>query len=61
MKAQFIQREIYGNVLYYPANDTAEKLCRFVKVKTMPQNRFKEIQELGFEVQVVNQYEIKRD
>lgn len=61
MIAQFIQREVYGNVLFYPHNETAQKLCRFVKVKTMPKNRFKEIEELGFKVEITNQYEVKRD
>lgn len=61
MIAQFIQREVYGNVLYYPHNDIATKLCRFLNVKSMPKKKFVETEALGFKIEIINQYEIKRD
>ena len=45
-------REVYGNLLYYPANDLAFKFLKLVTGKTFSIANLKVIESLGYEVKM---------
>jgi hypothetical protein len=53
MKFQFFFRVVYGFQKAYPANKTAQKFARLIGVKTFSADQLHQIQELGFELDVV--------
>ena len=46
-------REIYGNLLYYPANDLAHTFRKLIPTKTFSTYNLKVIKSIGFEVKMV--------
>lgn len=53
MRFQFFFRVVYGFQKAYPANKTAEQFARLMDVKTFNADQLHQIQELGFELEVV--------
>lgn len=45
-------KNVYGNELIYPANETAEKFAQLLKKKTFDTSDLKKIQDLGFTIAV---------
>lgn len=45
-------RNVYGNELYYPANETADVMLRLTGKKTFSKVDFNNIKALGFTVEV---------
>ena len=50
-------KQVYGNVLYYPANEAAGIFASIAGKKTFSQKDISNILALGFEIQYVNAYE----
>lgn len=48
-------RNVYGNELIYPANDTAKTFAALIGKKTLDRNDFRLIRLLGFDVEQVRQ------
>lgn len=48
-------RNVYGNELIYPANDTAKTFAVLIGKKTLDRNDFRLIRLLGFEVEQIRQ------
>jgi hypothetical protein len=44
-------KNVYGNELLYPANETAELFTKLLGTKTFSVSQLKLIQELGFEIE----------
>jgi len=53
----YYEREVYGNLLCYPANELAKTLCRRLGSKTLRGDAFLLLQELRIEVRRVNKPE----
>lgn len=50
--ALFAKRDVYGRELLYPANATAEGLCRLARQKTFLREDLHKLTALGFRVQL---------
>ncbi len=50
-------RQVYGNSLYYPANQAAEIFAGIAGKKTFSRADIRSIQALGFQIEYVNAYE----
>jgi hypothetical protein len=50
---QYFCRYVYGKMLYYPANDTAERFSDLMGVRTFTPPQMLAIGGLGFQVMVV--------
>ena len=46
-------REVYGNLLYYPANKLARTFKKLIPTKTFSSHDLKVIKSLGFELKMV--------
>lgn len=44
------QRNVYGNIKFYPANDLAQKFANLMKQKTFDARNLFDIKELGITV-----------
>jgi hypothetical protein len=49
MLAEFKEKSVYGNVLYYPHNDVATKFATLLGKKTFSYSDIFNISQLGFE------------
>tara|TARA_R110001606_G_scaffold130424_1_gene265822 strand:+ start:1019 stop:1255 length:237 start_codon:yes stop_codon:yes gene_type:complete len=50
MKILITVKEKYGNELLYPLCDTAKKVCELLGTKTIPKDKIKTLDSLGFKV-----------
>lgn len=50
MEIKVTQREVYGNSLFYPANDKASTLALLTNSKTLTRRSLQLAQELGFKI-----------
>lgn len=50
---QIEARTVYGNVLFYPANEKARHLAELTGKKTLDRRDFNLIRHLGFKVELV--------
>ena len=46
------RRSVYGNILYYPSNETARIFAELVGKKTLDAMDFRRIKKLGFTVEL---------
>jgi hypothetical protein len=46
------QRNVYGNIKFYPVNDTAERLATLMKQKTFDAQNLRDIKAIGFDIEV---------
>jgi hypothetical protein len=53
MEIQVKQREVYGNILYYPICEKAKAFARLTEKKTLTSYAIEEIKGLGYKV-IVN-------
>ena len=56
MKVQISIKSVYGNTLYYPANDVALIFARFAGKKTFRKRDLNDMKQLGFEIEFVSAY-----
>ncbi len=47
-------KQVYGNYLYYPANDGAQVFARLAGKKTFSQADIASIRQLGFSIEYIN-------
>jgi len=52
MILQLYRREVYGRILYYPANKTALYLCSLLGTKTLSSDRFDLLELMGFKIEI---------
>jgi len=52
MTIQLYRREVYGRILFYPANDTALYLCSLLGTKTLAEKDFALLRQIGFEIEI---------
>lgn len=55
MMIQVEQRNVYGNIKFYPMNDTAERLAALVKQKTFDAQNLADIKRMGMDIEVMRQ------
>jgi len=55
MNIQVEQRNVYGNIRFYPMNDTAEQLAALVKQKTFDAQNLADIKRMGMDIEVMRQ------
>lgn len=53
MKLEIETKNVYGNDLIYPKNETAQKFAVLLKKKTLTIEELKLIKELGFQINQV--------
>ena len=46
------QRNVYGNIKFYPVNDTAERLATLMKQKTFDAQNLRDIAGIGLTIEV---------
>lgn len=54
MQVQIQIKTVYGNVTYYPVNETAKRFATIAGTKTLSIANIKHIQALGFAVEYVD-------
>jgi len=59
MKIQVIIKNVYGNQLIYPKCDTSKAFSDIAKTKTLSIENLKTISQMGYQVKVVNETNIK--
>ena len=52
MVIQVEQRNVYGNIKFYPVNDTAERLATLMKQKTFDAQNLRDIAGIGLTIEV---------
>ena len=52
MVIQVEQRNVYGNIKFYPVNDTAERLATLMKQKTFDAQNLRDIAGIGLAIEV---------
>lgn len=57
MKVRIAIKMVYGNALYYPANDAASIFAAIAGKKSLSKADIAKIKALGFAVEYVNAYE----
>ena len=50
---EVFEKEVYGNALVYPANETAHLLAKLARVKTFSDTQLSTIRALGYQVTLV--------
>ena len=50
MKILITVKEKYGNELLYPLCDTAKKVCELLGTKTIPKDKVKTLEDLGYRI-----------
>jgi hypothetical protein len=50
MKILITVKEKYGNELLYPLNDTAKLICVLLGTKTIPKDKIKTLEDLGYRI-----------
>jgi len=50
MKVIIKKKSVYGNVLFYPVCENAQKFCKLTNKKTLDHRDIELIRSLGFEV-----------
>lgn len=59
MNIQVIIKNVYGNQLIYPKCDTSKAFSNIAKTKTLSIENLKTISSMGYQVEVVNENNIK--
>ena len=59
MNIQVIIKNVYGNQLIYPKCDTSKAFSNIAKTKTLSIENLKTISQMGYQVEVVNETNIK--
>ena len=54
MKISINARNVYGNILYYPADKNAEIFAAIAGSKTLTGDTLRSIQELGIEIKTLS-------
>ena len=54
------EREVYGVLKFYPANELAEKFCKLIRTKTLTESMILGIRDLGYTV-VTNRNEFEKE
>lgn len=57
MKIQVFIKNVYGNETIYPACETAKKFSILLGTKTLTQTAVRRIKDLGYQVEVISQYQ----
>ena len=47
------EKNVYGNVLLYPNNDTAQKFCYLLGKKTLTHNDIDIIVSMGYQLELI--------
>ena len=55
---QIYVKNVYGNTLRYPHNETAELLVKLTNQKTFSDESLNIIHQLGYELELVAEYEL---
>ena len=50
-------KRIYGNILYYPLNETAKNFTTLLKCKVLTKLQLRGIRDCGFEIDVIYKVE----
>jgi len=59
MNIQVIIKNVYGNQLIYPKCDISKAFSNIAKTKTLSIENLKTISQMGYQVEVVNENNIK--
>ena len=54
MEISINARNVYGNILYYPADKNAEIFAKIAGSKTLTGDTLRNIQELGIEIKTLS-------
>lgn len=46
------QRDIYGNIRFYPINDMAQRFANLMRQKTFDAGNLREIKDMGVEIEI---------
>jgi len=46
------QRDIYGNIRFYPINDLAQRFANLMRQKTFDAGNLREIKDMGVEIEI---------
>ena len=52
MTIQVEQRNVYGSIKFYPANELAEQFARLMKQKTFDAVNLRDIKRMGIDIEV---------
>lgn len=61
MTVQVTIKNVYGNELIYPANETANKFAQLLKKKTFNRKDLKIIESLGYKIELINAYTLTKE
>lgn len=52
MTLSFVQKNVFGRILFYPINELATSICRVASQKSLPKKDLLVLQEGGFIINV---------
>ena len=53
MRVAVFSRMVYGQLKFYPANETAERFAQLLNARTFNREQLRQIAELGFQIEQV--------
>lgn len=56
MKAEFIKKEVYGNIRFYPRGETANLFCELIGQRTFTEKQLELLKKTGVIVVILNDY-----
>jgi len=55
MMIQVEQRNVYGNIKFYPVNDLAQKFADLIRQRTFDAQNLADIKRMGMDIEVMRQ------
>lgn len=55
MMIQVEQRNVYGNIKFYPMNDLAQKFADLIRQRTFDAQNLADIKRMGMDIEVMRQ------
>ena len=55
MNIQVEQRNVYGNIKFYPVNDLAQKFADLIRQRTFDAQNLADIKRMGMDIEVMRQ------